>query len=187
MQRLRTVFCTGFLALSLAVTLSSCRRNSDIKPADKADVGNTKAVADSIEATDVPAETTKEPTPSAATSSKIKAEDVQAITGIAYDTSNQPVDLPNIKHWEFRMAADSVSLLIATGSTAADRMKQSKLVKHTALSGIRDEAIWEPIQGRLTVLDGQRCAEVCISKSHGDEAKRIEMATALATLVFDKP
>lgn len=169
----------------MAVMLSACGRDSGVKPTDQADVSKTQGSVNPTDGTDTISDATDEPTPSNGTDWTIKAEDVQAITGVAYDTANQPADFPNIKQWEFRQAAQSVSLLIATGATAVERMNNSKLNEHRVIAGFRGEAIWEPIQGRLTVLDGERCAEVVLSKSHGDEATRIEFAQALATLLLD--
>ncbi len=182
MQRYRAATCI----LGLCIVVSSCRRSSDTKTDSAADVGQAKGDTKSGDATSgTPIKPVEGNTPGAS-GWTIKAEEVQKITGVAYDTTNQPADFPNIKHWEFSLSAHSVSLLIATGNTAAERMKNSKLNKHRVISGFRGEAIWEPIQGRLTVLDGGRCAEVVLSKSHGDEAKRLEFAKALATLLLDK-
>jgi hypothetical protein len=114
------------------------------------------------------------------------ADEVRTVTGIEYKTVEQLADFPNIKHWQYQAGIHLVSLLIASGETARERMKQSKLVNHSAIADFQDEAIWEPIKGQLTARAGERCVEVRLSKSHGAEPQRLEHAKTLAKLMFER-
>jgi hypothetical protein len=114
----------------------------------------------------------------------VTADQVQQITGMTYDTMTTQGNFPNIKHCEYRGREHVVSLVLASATTAAERMTRNQALPHSAIAGFQDMAIWEPVQNMLSVMSGGRLVEVRISKSHGDEANRIAKAKALALLVL---
>ncbi len=119
----------------------------------------------------------------------VPASDLTAITGAEYATTNSTANFSTIRHCEY-FAEDmkySASLLIAFDALAAQRMELNRQVPGiVAVADLGDDAIWEPAQGALTVLDGNRCAEVRLSTSHGDDATRRSMTIKIANLIFDR-
>lgn len=186
MRRCQALLCCGLLALCFGPCLTGCRSKADADSARAAAVEQLGGDEESDAAAShvaSPADSNGSPETTVAT---ITSADVQQITGVAYDMSSQPADFPNLKQWEFRRQAQRVSLLFAAGETASERMENAKRVKHSEVADFRGVSIWEPVQGRLTVLDAGRCAEVVLSRDHGDEVERLKYARALATLLLEK-
>ncbi|MDX2029702.1 MAG: hypothetical protein SF339_03465 [Blastocatellia bacterium] len=178
MYRIVGAFSLAFVALCLSVTLASCRgKGSDSESGTVQSSGSGPETSSPQSAQAGAKADSKE---------SLSPDEVQAVTGVAYEAANQLANFPNIKHWEYQAGAHLVSLLIATGETGGERMKQGKLSKHRVITDFEEEAIWESIQGKLTARAGERCVEVRISKSHGDEAQRLDHAKALAKLMFER-
>ena len=54
------------------------------------------------------------------------------------------------------------------------------------IEGFGEEAIWESIQGTLTVLSKDRCFDVKVSPAHGDEATRLKFAKQITELAMQR-
>lgn len=116
----------------------------------------------------------------------VSIQEVSGVTGRQYVDTTETANFTTIKHCEYRKQADAASLMIAFGETAKQRMESAKSVEHQPIAGFHDEAIWEPAQGKLTVLAGNRCCEIDLSHSHGEEPQRIEMSRKLVDLLIAK-
>ncbi len=115
--------------------------------------------------------------------------DLTALTGVEYATTNATANFSTIRHCEY-FAEDmkySASLLIAFDTLAEQRMEQNRRVPGViAVDNMGNDAIWEPAQGSLTVLDENRCTVVRLSTSHGDDATRRSLAMKIAKLILDR-
>ena len=65
-------------------------------------------------------------------------------------------------------------------------MEQAQAMQPRPVEGFLDKAVWEPVRGTLSAMSGDRFAEIRVSKSHGEEEARIELAKKLADLLFTK-
>lgn len=54
------------------------------------------------------------------------------------------------------------------------------------VDGFGEEAIWESVQGTLTVLSKKRCFDVKVSQAHGDNETRLKFAKEIATLAMER-
>ena len=119
----------------------------------------------------------------------IPPADVAAITGGTYESTEQQADYANLAHCGYLgggSSADSVSILFASGDTASQRWEQSKMFNPQPVEGFLDKASWEPTRGTLSAVSGEKFAEVRVSKSHGEEEARIDVAKKLVELLFTK-
>ncbi len=115
--------------------------------------------------------------------------DLTALTGLEYSTTNSTANFSTIKHCEYFSddAKHSVSILIAFDAAAKQQMEQNRVYPGIVpVPNLGDDAIWEPAQGSLTVLDGNRCTVVRLSSSHGDDEARRSLATTIAKQVLDR-
>jgi len=121
--------------------------------------------------------------------SVVTSEAVGGVTGKTYDSVTSQADFPNISHCEYRnteAVAESVSLLIASGDAAVSRWESAQLFDPRPMAGFLDKASWEPAQGMLSAVSGDRFVEIRVSKAHGDEASRIELSQELAELMLER-
>ena len=118
----------------------------------------------------------------------IPVDAVSAITGGTYEGTEQQADYANIAQCGYLggTSPDSVSILWASGDTANQRWEQAQMMKPRAVDDFMDKAVWEPVRGTLSAVSGEKFAEILVSKSHGEEDARIEMAQKLAELLFTK-
>jgi hypothetical protein len=104
--------------------------------------------------------------------------------------TNSQGDFSNIKHCEYSNADHTyvISLALAYGETAKQRMDQNKATPGTKqVPGFGDEATWEPLQGTFTARFNDRCADIKVSKAHGDDQKRIQYAKEITRLALGQP
>ena len=119
----------------------------------------------------------------------ITNDDLAAITGTQYTEVNSTANFNTIKHCEYRSGdmKNHISLAVSFGSTASQIMEKNKLFpKLKPVDGFGEEAIWESVRGNLTVLSKDRCFDVKVSQTHGDDSTRLDFAKKIAELAMQR-